>query len=106
MKVFCISNTDYWDNRYLPKDEALPLIYLSGIPEIRKHCLSMVASSQLRIATKYVRDDIPALLGDVALWVESGAGSMDAEQKRAIREALDKVEKGLTTVSNTVPLTW
>jgi hypothetical protein len=100
--VFCVSNSEYWEKRYQSKDEALPFLHLSGILAVRKHCLSMVADSQLRIATKYVRDDIPAFLGDVALWVESGAGSVDAEQKKAVRETLDKVEDNLKRVNNSV----
>ncbi|KAF4626102.1 hypothetical protein G7Y89_g12058 [Cudoniella acicularis] len=65
LKVFCASNTEYWEHRDLPKDVALPHLKLSGILTIRKHCISMVADRQLRIATKYIQDDIPALLGDV-----------------------------------------
>ncbi len=42
--------------------------------------------------------DIPALLGDIALWIESGAGSADAEQKRTIRETLNELERRLRTV--------
>lgn len=99
LKVFCISNTDYWEHRYLPKDDALPLLQLSGIMAIRRHCISMVASSQLRIATKYIRDSIPAILGDITLWVQSGAGSVTAERKQAIRETLNALEARLRGVN-------
>jgi hypothetical protein len=58
----------------------------------------MVANSQLRIATKYIRDDIPAVLGDVELWVQSGAGTANAEQKEKIRETLNAVEARLKRV--------
>ncbi|KAK2054164.1 hypothetical protein LY76DRAFT_523077, partial [Colletotrichum caudatum] len=93
--VFCVSNTEYWARRRLSKDEALPSLHLSGIIALRKHCLAIIGDSQLRIARGFVTNDLPALLGDVALWIESGAGSASAEQKRAVREALDKVERRL-----------
>jgi flagellin-like hook-associated protein FlgL len=60
----------------------------------------MVADRQLRVATKYIQDDIPALLEDVELWVQSGAGSVDAEQKAAIRETLNNLEARLNRVGN------
>ncbi|OHW99019.1 hypothetical protein CSPAE12_02220 [Colletotrichum incanum] len=97
LRVFCVSNTDYWASRWLSRDEALPLLRLSGIVALRKHCLAIIGDSQLSIATKFVANDIPALLGDVALWIESGAGSAGAEQKRVVRETLDKVERMLHT---------
>lgn len=102
VKVFCVSNTLYWDHRPMPKDEALPHLQLSGVLQIRKHCLSMVTESQLRIATRYIRDDIPALLGDVDLWVQSGAGTMDAERKRVVRQTLDALEARLTRVKKSL----
>lgn len=102
LRVFCVSNKDYRENRAEPKDQALPFLQLSGILAVRKHCLSIVAESQLRIVTKYVRDDIPALLGDVELWVQSGAGTADAEQKRVVRETLNTLESRLQEVSSVV----
>jgi len=98
LKVFCVSNTEYWDHRNSPKDVALPFLQLSGIFTIRKHCISMVASSQHRIAIKYIQDDIPALLKDIELWVQSGAGTINAEQKEKAREALNTVEARLKRV--------
>jgi hypothetical protein len=99
LRVFCISNTDYWEHRDLPKDDALPLLQLSGIIAIRRHCISMVANSQLRIATKYIRDSIPAILGDITLWVQSGAGSVSAERKQAVCETLNSLEARLRRVN-------
>jgi len=60
----------------------------------------MVADRQLRVATKYIHDDIPALLEDIELWVQSGAGSVDAEQKTVIRETLSMLEARLNRVGN------
>ena len=59
----------------------------------------MVAESQLRSVTKYIRDSIPALLGDITLWVESGSGSVSAEQKQLVCETLNALEARIKTVS-------
>ncbi|TID05081.1 Nuclear GTPase SLIP-GC [Colletotrichum higginsianum] len=95
LQVFCVSNTEYWAKRSMPRDDALPSLELSCILDLRKHCLSIVADTQLEAAKQFVVNDIPALVGDVALWVQSGAGSTDAEHKRAVRETLDEVERRL-----------
>jgi hypothetical protein len=93
--VFCVSNKDYWDHH----DDTLNVLQLTGILQVRKHCISMVSESQLRAATQYIRDSIPALLGDVALWVESGSGSASAEQKQLVRETLNVLEARIRRVS-------
>lgn len=97
--MFCVSNTDYWRHRDSTKDTALARLQLSGIIGVRKHCISIVGNSQFHIARKYIRDSIPALLGDIALWVESGVGSVSAEQKQAIRETLNTLEARLRRVN-------
>jgi hypothetical protein len=98
LKVFCVSNAEYWEHRGSPKDDALPFLRLSGIISVRKHCISMVASSQLRIAMNYLNDDIPALLGGVQLWVQSGAGNVDAERREEIHQVLSTVEAQMKRV--------
>lgn len=95
LKVFCVSNTDYWKHRR----DALDFLQLTGIIPVRKHCISMVAESQLRAATKYIKDSIPALLSDITLWVESGSGSVSAERKKLICETLNALEGRMKRVS-------
>ncbi|KAI0546704.1 hypothetical protein F4679DRAFT_403678 [Xylaria curta] len=109
LKVFCASNTMYWDNRNAPKDTAMPYLNLSGVLTIREHCMTIVSESQYMAATKYMRDDIGVLLGELDLWVQSGQGSLNAEKKEKIRNALDtlgkKLRKGLfgrTSLLNSV----
>jgi len=98
LRIFCVSNTIYWENRAKPRAEALPYLTLSGIIALRRHCISIVGQSQRRLAARYVNDEIPAFLGDVGLWLESGAGTIRAERKRAIRQALDALDSRLTRV--------
>ncbi|KAF4448281.1 hypothetical protein F53441_8315 [Fusarium austroafricanum] len=66
-KVFCVSNMIYWQHRTAKKTEAKRYLDLSGILKVRKHCISIVAHSQRRIATQYMKDQIPALLADIEL---------------------------------------
>ena len=100
--MFCVSNTDYWERHSQSRDEALPFLQLSGILAVRKHCFSIVADSQLRIAAHYVVDEIPAFLADIELWVQSGAGTASTEQKGAVRETLDEIEGRLWEVTQLV----
>ncbi|TGJ78173.1 hypothetical protein E0Z10_g10588 [Xylaria hypoxylon] len=95
LKVFCASNTIYWDWRDTPKDESMPHLLLSGILAIREHCMAMVSESQYAAAKKYMRDDIGVLLGELGLWVQSGQGSLNAERKENIRSTLDTLERKL-----------
>ncbi|KAK0644136.1 hypothetical protein B0T16DRAFT_438330 [Cercophora newfieldiana] len=97
VKVFCASNTLYWNYRSVcPKEKAVPFLELSGIISVRRHCIAIVSDSQLRIATAYLRDRIPDLLSNLQLWVQSGeSGSANAERKQAIRETLNALEQKL-----------
>ncbi|KAJ0114119.1 hypothetical protein J7T55_007953 [Diaporthe amygdali] len=106
-RVFCVSNTMYWEMRKEERSEAEPFLNLSGIIAIRKHSIAMVAASQLRISKNFLSHDVPALLSEIELWVQSGAGSTSAEEKEAARKALDSIEAQLfqvNLVSETSPL--
>ncbi|RWA11880.1 hypothetical protein EKO27_g3224 [Xylaria grammica] len=95
LKVFCASNTIYWDRREEPKDKSMPHLILSGMLAIREHCMAMVSESQYAAAKKYIRDDVGVLLGELGLWVQSGQGSLSAERKENIRNTLDTLERKL-----------
>ncbi|KAG5821622.1 hypothetical protein H9Q71_000153 [Fusarium xylarioides] len=94
-RVFCVGNTIYWQNRTAKKSEARRHLDLSGILQVRKHCISIVANSQRRIATQYMKDQIPALLADIELWVQSGARTASEERREALCQTLDSVERRL-----------
>ncbi|KAF4998211.1 hypothetical protein FGRMN_3260 [Fusarium graminum] len=94
-RVFCVSNTIYWQNRSANKTEAKRHLELSGILNVRKHCISIVAESQRRIATQYMKDQIPALLADIELWVQSGARTASEERREALCQSLDDIERQL-----------
>ena len=98
LKVFCVDNIMYQEHRNSPRDAALPFLLLSGILDVRKHCIAMMANTQLRSARKYINNDIPALLGGIDLWVQSGAGTLDAERREVIRDTLNVLEARLNRV--------
>ncbi|KAK7422488.1 hypothetical protein QQZ08_009478 [Neonectria magnoliae] len=95
VRVFCVSNKNYWDHRENPREAALPYLHLSGILEVRKYCISIVANSQRRIASRYMNHNIPDLYAQIQLWVQSGAGSADAERKEVVRHTLNRLETRL-----------
>lgn len=95
---FPLSNDDYWAKRDLPRDAALPLLRLSGIIALRKHCISIVSESKYQGALKYMQHDVAALLNDIELWIQAGAPSLDMEQKQEILQAVDDVERRLKRV--------
>ncbi|KAG5797244.1 hypothetical protein H9Q69_003713 [Fusarium xylarioides] len=97
-RVFCMSNTIYWQNRTAKKSESKRHLDLSGILQVRKHCISIVANSQRRIATQYMKDQIPALLADIELWVQSGARTASEERREALCQTLDSVERRLRKI--------
>lgn len=102
LRVFCISNLFYWDHRNKPNEEATPFLTISGILGLRRHCIAVVGDSQCRIATNYIRNEIPGLLADVNLWVQSGLGTLDAERRREVREALNALDTRLTQVTPSI----
>ncbi|KAF2178506.1 hypothetical protein K469DRAFT_695311 [Zopfia rhizophila CBS 207.26] len=53
LKVFCVSNTTYWGKRDEHSGEALPFLHLSGILDLRRYCISIIAESHLRATKKY-----------------------------------------------------
>ena len=99
LRVFCISNTIYWGNRNEPIRYSLPLLELSGIIYLRRHCVGIVADSHLRATIQYIKEEIPALLGAVELWTQAGSGSGSAERKEMILKAVAAVKRKLGRVS-------
>ncbi|EEY16449.1 conserved hypothetical protein [Verticillium alfalfae VaMs.102] len=100
LEVHCVSNTLYSDKRDKTRDEALPFINLSGIPALRRHCIGLVADAQSREVLNYIQKDIPALISELDIWVQNGAGTLDAERRRDIREVVNAVEHGIQSALN------
>lgn len=88
LKIFCVSNKMYWDNREKPASAALPYLRFSGIIELRRYCIGIVAHSRLRTTKDFIKNQIPAFLGSVRLWIEAGTGNASAESKQRILDAI------------------
>ncbi|KAI1130430.1 hypothetical protein F5Y10DRAFT_289396 [Nemania abortiva] len=97
LAVFFVSKTIYWEARREPRDRAVPRLEVSGILAVRRHCMGMVSESQFALASRFLHSDVDALLGDIELWVRSGAESTTAERTRLVREALEMVERRMRT---------
>lgn len=98
LKIFCVSNTMYRDNRRKPATAALPYLELSGIIELRRHCIGIVAESCLRATRGFIKEDIPAFLGSVELWIEAGSVNTSAERKQRILDAVSAIQEELDEV--------
>jgi hypothetical protein len=98
LHVFCVGNKMYQEKRHLDKSVAAKSLILSGIIKVRRHLAAVVGESQLPASKNFLEHQVPALLRDVELWVQSGVGSASAEEKLAVRYVLCKVEKKLEKV--------
>lgn len=96
--VFCVGNEMYRTKRNLDKSVSGKYLSLSGIIDVRRHFIAAVGESQLRASKNFLEHNVPALLRDIELWVQSGAGSASAEQKEVVRRVLGKVERTLEKV--------
>ncbi|KAF2194396.1 hypothetical protein K469DRAFT_495226, partial [Zopfia rhizophila CBS 207.26] len=71
LKIFCVGNKIYRENREKPAMAALPYLKLSGILELRRYCIGIVGESRLRATREFIKGEIPAFLGSVELWRRS-----------------------------------
>lgn len=93
-----MSNKIYREKRQLSGDVSLPFLQLSGILDLRRYCVSIVSANQHRVACTFMQKDVPKLLGDIELWLQSGADTLDAEQRQAATRTLSKLRTQLTKV--------
>ena len=92
----------YSQERERPAQKALPFHTLSGILELWRYCIGIVAESNLRATTEYMKDEIPALLGSIELWIQAGSGDVNAERKQQILDTVSGIQRELDGVSSFV----
>ncbi|KAJ3474062.1 hypothetical protein NLG97_g10010 [Lecanicillium saksenae] len=97
LEVFCVSNMEYQGKRNLPQNESLRYLNLSGIFALRRYCVSLVSESQHRAAKEFIMGQVPELLEKVAIWIQSGADTLNAERRLAVMRAVDALESQLTS---------
>lgn len=101
LEVFCVSNKTYWEFREKPVAIALPYLKSSGILELRQYCIGIVAESRLRATKAFIKDEIPAFLGSVELWIEAGSGNASAETKQQTLDVVSAIQAELEEVRHT-----
>lgn len=92
-KIFCVSNKTYWEFRNRPIAIARPYLVTSGIIDLRRHCIEIVAQSRLVAITEFVRDRIPALLDSIELWVDAGSPSRTTEMRQKTMTMVAEVQR-------------
>lgn len=103
LKIFCVSNEVYWGNREMPATAALPRLQLSGILDLRRYCIGIVAQSRLRATREFIKDEIPAFLGSTELWVNAGSDNANAQSSQQILDAVSAIERELDEVCSLMP---
>jgi hypothetical protein len=98
LKTFCISNTIYWQERDKPTQKALPFLKLSGIIELRRYCIGIVAESHLQETIRYMEHEIPALLNSIQIWIDASLGDANAERKQKILDTVSAIQRALDEV--------
>ena len=71
--VFCIGNKDYdmeGERRMDPEARDIA-IKGSGIPELRRHCHTIVTRAQFIASNHFLKVEIPDLIQSLEVWVES-----------------------------------
>lgn len=99
MKVFCVSNKLFAEHRNGDDEWSEAYVELSGIPELRSYCRSILADAQKSQAAQYLRIDVPAAISSADLWV---SGAFDQESKRKaslVKKELSLVQERLKEVS-------
>jgi hypothetical protein len=93
--VFCVDNKIYWEHRAKARGSSRPFLDLSGIIQLRKHCISIVSECQYRSATRYMNEDVPELLVQLQLWVGSSTANATEERRANIRQVVETIERQL-----------
>ncbi|KAF2114884.1 hypothetical protein BDV96DRAFT_576070 [Lophiotrema nucula] len=92
LRVFCVSNTDYFKHRYDDQSRAESRLELSGIIELRRYCHSIPADAQFDTAVAYIEHDVPAFLGSLKQWAIGAITNAGQEQIHDIRQLMQVLE--------------
>lgn len=98
MTVFCVSNKLFSENRNEDDEEQQAYAELSGIPELRRFCHSIIADLQRSYVSRFFTMMVPGTLSSVDLWADGAFNDEDLERAASISDALAKAKKELITV--------
>lgn len=97
MPVFCI------DNSFYQKQTFAQAVEVSGIPDLRRYCLSLPGRALFRSADTFLETRLPALINSLDIWLEAAhnAGTqslsnvIDVKQvRRVLDSTLDDWKAG------------
>jgi hypothetical protein len=103
LKVFCISNTVYAKAYEAWREEELTAksrFELSGIPNLRRHCLLISADAQFNAVSAFLNTQVPSLLGSIHQWLLQGTSDMTAERADQLRAALESSRQAFDQVGH------
>lgn len=98
MTVICVSNKLFSENCNEEDEEQQAYVELSGIPQLRRFCHSIIADIQMSYVSKFFTMTVPGTLSSVDLWADGAFNDEDLEKAASISDALAKAEKELITV--------
>lgn len=75
---------------------------LSGIGNLRRHCMGLLANEQYLSATSFLNDKLPVLLSDIGSWAQGRADESETGSPRAILRMLDRIEVRFEKVGKNV----
>ncbi|OCK73886.1 hypothetical protein K432DRAFT_430339 [Lepidopterella palustris CBS 459.81] len=93
LKVFCVSNKDYFEHRHDEQSRAETRLELSGITGLRRYCHSIAAEAQFAAATAFVEHHAPAFLGSLRQWGVAGSEEVPRAHADELREILKCLEE-------------
>src|SRR5438128_1132255 len=73
LKVFCVSNTDYFEHRQDEQTRAESRLELSGIIGLRRYCHKVPAEAQFAAAAAFIEHNVPAFIGSLRQWAVAGS---------------------------------
>jgi hypothetical protein len=91
--IFCISNK--WYQNYFKKNE-LEYVNTSGVPSLRKFCYNSMGDEQLKDATNFLKNTVPALIYQLANVVDSHQTALSPEHVRTLATAFEKAKTAST----------
>ncbi|PSN71098.1 hypothetical protein BS50DRAFT_631118 [Corynespora cassiicola Philippines] len=93
LKVFCVSNQDYFNHRWDEKTRAQSRLDLSGIVNLRRYCHSIPAAGQFESASVFIQNEVPAFLGSLHQWAAGSVDAAGAETGSDVPKLMQELEK-------------
>jgi hypothetical protein len=91
MPVFCIDNSLYQTQK------SLQAVEVSGIPDLRRYCLSLPGRALFRSADTFLETHLPALINSLKIWLEAArnAGTRSLSNVIDLKQVRDVLDSTL-----------